>query len=394
MTTPAAPAPAAAPDPAPPARGAARAVGALLALYALTTAFVAWQQLHLGHVDNFLTFRGGWTHLRDGVNAYAAYPPLDYFKYSPTFALLMAPFAALPPWLGVLLFDAANVALFCVAVRRLFPDARAAAAALALLFFEVLRTTQNTQVNAALAALMVLTFLALEGGRQARGALALAAGTLIKVFPLAAAACALPHRRRVRFFLLLGAASAALLLAPLLVTPPETLLRQYRWWTGLMASDVANSRLDSVMALANVLVPGNWPNWPVQVAGTLLVLLPLAVHRDRWADAAFRRRMLAALLAYVVLFNHRTESPTFVVGMTGVVLWYLDARRRWWHHAIMGFAWVVVSLSSEVLPAGVLGACCRPWHYKILPILVAWVAMLWELLAPPRPAGRRAARAA
>ena len=176
-----------------------------------------------------------------------------------------------------------------------------------------------------------------------------------------------------------------LLAAPLLVTPPATLLQQYRWWTALMASDVANSRLDSVMALFAVLVPGDWPNWPVQLAGTALVLLPLAVRRERWSDAGFRRRMLAALLAYVILFNHRTESPTFVVGMTGVVLWYLEGPRRWYHHALMALAWVVVSLSSEVLPGGVLDACCRPWHYKIVPILLAWLVMLWELLRPARP---------
>lgn len=369
--------------PSAPAPRLARAEWALLALYAATTLLVAWQQVHLGHVNNFLTFRGGWLHLRAGVDAYAAYPPLDFFKYSPTFALLMAPFAILPLGLGVLLFDAANVGLFYYAVRRVLPDGRGLVA-LALLYFEVLRTTQNTQINAILAALMVLTFLTLEQGRPVRAATALALGTLIKVFPLAAAACALPHRRRARFFLLLAAAAAVLLAAPLLVTPPATLLQQYRWWTGLMASDVANSRLDSVMALFAVLIPGDWPNWPVQLAGTALVLLPLAVRRERWSDAGFRRRMLAALLAYVILFNHRTESPTFVVGMTGVVLWYLEGPRRWYHHALMALAWVVVSLSSEVLPGGVLDACCRPWHYKIVPILLAWLVMLWELLRPAR----------
>ncbi len=369
-----------------------RAEWALLLLYAATTVFVAWQETHLDHIDVFRTFRGGWEHLRAGVNAYAAYPPIDFFKYSPTFALLMAPFAAVPLWLGVLLFDAVNVGLFWYAVRRLLPDVRGLAA-LALLYFEVLRTTQNSQVNALLAALMVLTFLALEAGRPVRAAAALALGTLIKVFPLAAAALALPHRRRVRFFIILGAAFAVLLAAPLLVTPPAALLQQYRWWTALMGSDAANSRLDSVMALLALVVPGAWPNWPVQLAGTALVLLPLALHPDRWGDAGFRRRMLASLLVYVILFNHRTESPTFVVGMTGVVLWYLDGPRRWYHHALMAAAWVGVSLTSEVLPVSVLNVCCRPYHYKAIPLLIAWLVMLWELLAPSA-AARAAAPAA
>jgi hypothetical protein len=365
-----------------PSRFPLRAEAWLVALYALLVAFVTGQQIHLGHINNFAMFRWSFFHLREGVSLYA--PHLDHYydlyQYGPSFALLMAPFAMPPVWLGLFLFNALNVGVFYYAVRRLLPG-RTGQWALLLLFFEVLRATQNSETNALAAGLMVLAFLELERGRALRAAAAIAVGTLIKIFPLAAAALALPHRWRWRFGLALAAALALLLLAPLLVTPGGLLVQQYRWW-GELERSYGPLRLESVMALLALVLPGDWPNWPVQLLGTALVLLPFAVRRADWGDTGFRRAMLCSLLVYVLLFNHQAESPTFIIAMTGIVAWYLTARRRWYHHAVMAASWVLVSLFSEILPAGALNACCRPWHYKTVPVVLAWAVMLWELLAP------------
>jgi len=365
----------------------------LILAYALTAAFVTWQALHLGHIDNFLIFRWSFFHLSEGVNLYAPYPKLYFslYQYGPSFGLLIAPFALPPVWLGLVLFNSLNITVFYIAVRRLLPG-RLGLVALVLLYFEVLRTAQNAQNNALLAGLMILGFLWLERDRLGRAAAAIALGASFKIFPLAAAALALPHRRRMRFGLFLAAALAALLLAPLLLTSASTLLQQYRWW-GEAEQGFGTRRLDSVMALFALVVPGTWPNWPVQAAGTALVLLPFLLRRADWGDPIFRRGMLYSVLVYVVLFNHQAESPSFVIAMTGVVAWYLTVERRWYHHAVMAASWVLVSLFSEILSGDALNACCRPWHYKTIPILLAWLVMQWELLAPRRPGGALPGRA-
>src|SRR4051794_1450832 len=48
--------------------------------------------------NNFLISRAAFEHLRAARDLYAAYPAehADLFKYTPTFALLFAPFARLP----------------------------------------------------------------------------------------------------------------------------------------------------------------------------------------------------------------------------------------------------------------------------------------------------------
>ncbi len=376
-------------------RTPSRAELALIAVYALIAVLVTWQQFRIGHVNNFAMFRWSFFHLLQGKDLYAPYPALyfDLYQYGPSFAVLVAPFAVPPVWLGLFLFNALNIAVFYVAMRRLLPG-RTGLAALALLVFEVLRATQNTETNALVAGLMILAFLWMEQDRLGRAAAAIAVGTAIKIFPLAAAALALPLRKRWRFGLWLAAAGAVLLALPLLLTPLATLVRQYYWW-GQVEHGYGPLRLESAMALVALVVPGEWPNWPVQAAGTVALLAPFLVRRGDWGDPRFRRAMLYSVLAYVVLFNHQAESPTFVIAMAGVVAWYLTGPRRWYHHALVAACWVLVSLFSEILPARVLNVCCRPYHYKTIPVLAAWLVMQWELWRPaPAPGEAEAARAA
>src|ERR1043166_5046324 len=68
-----------------------------LAVY-LVTAAVASVACVERRCNNFLIFRSAFDHLRFGVDLYALHPAEhgDLFKYSPTFALLFAPFAIMP----------------------------------------------------------------------------------------------------------------------------------------------------------------------------------------------------------------------------------------------------------------------------------------------------------
>jgi hypothetical protein len=67
-----------------------------------------------------------------------------------------------------------------------------------------------------------------------------------------------------------------------------------------MGSVDALDRGASVMRLLHVAFGYDGPNWPVQLAGTLLLLLPLA--RGQWSDARRRKLFLASLLVYAVIF--------------------------------------------------------------------------------------------
>jgi hypothetical protein len=338
---------------------------------------------------NFEIFRAASHHLVGGKDLYAHYPDQlqDQFKYSPTFALLFAPFAWLPWPVALFLWNALNALVLFVAVERVLPP-RQAMLALGLLLPEVLRSMQNAQSNALVAGLIILAYAALERGRIWRTALAVAVGASVKIFPLAALTFAIPRRRALRAGFATAAAGVGLLLLPLLVTPPATLMAQYRSWHAIETLDTTQ-RWFSVMGLAHRITGADLPNWPLQLAGTLLLLAPLALRRDRWDDARFRLRFLCSVLLYVTLFNHQAERASFVIAFTGIAIWYTSEPRVPWRTALFGVALVTISLMSTLIP---LPQGLRTPGVVLLrlavPTLLVWIAIqraLWRRQDEPAP---------
>ena len=272
----------------------------------------------------FWIFRASFWHLLHQQNLYARYGSHDLFKYSPTAALLFAPFAVFSYPVGMLFWNAFNVGALIAVFRRLFPR-RHAALALLLVLPELFNATQASQSNALVAALILLAFYSLENDHAWVASLAIAVGTAIKLFPIAALSLAIFYSCRRRVALAFVLCAAALCLLPLTITSPAMLHAQYDWWRGVEAID-AMDRGASVMRALQELFRVDWPNWPVQLAGVLVLLAPL-LRRSSWSDVHFRRTYLASLLVFVVIFNHQSETPSFIIAATGAAIWYMWSPR-------------------------------------------------------------------
>jgi len=360
----------------------------VLALYVASAALVTVQQAILGHSNNLSIFRSASLNLFAGRDLYAAHPEqhFDFYKYSPTFALLFAPLAYLPFALAFLCWSLLNGLLLWYALDRLLPE-REATVALALLYLEVLLALQYGQSNALVAALMILAFLAFEGRRQVGAAVSITGGAAVKLFPLAALSLAVFHPRRLRFAAVFIAVFAAAVALPLVAIPLGDLLAQYRSWHAIEAKD-ALRRGYSLMHYTHAWFGVDWPNWPQQAAGAALLLLPLGLRPERWASSAFRRLFLCSLLVYSVLFNHASESPSFVVAYAGIVIWYVSSPPSRLRTAIMALTLLVMVVHDvDVVPRWVKYEIFVPYRVKGIPCLVAWFVMQWELLAAPRHSG-------
>ncbi len=359
----------------------------LVALLWLGAVIAATVQQGVAHQNNnYLIFRAASLHLLHGKDLYAAYPALhfDFYKYSPSFALLFLPFAVLPFSLSMLLWNALNASALYVALGMVLPR-RAATVARAIVFLDMLGSMQNVQTNALVAALIIFTFAAYERRHTVLGSLAAVTGACIKLFPIAAMSFAIFHRDKVRVALAFATSTAVLLLMPLLVTPPATLLAQYASWRAIETKD-ALDRGFTVMEMLQLLVRGDWPNWPIQLLGTLLLVTPLLVRRARWTEWEFRRLYLCSLLVYCVIFNHQSESPTFVIAVAGAGIWFAaltrPTRAEW---ALFGFLVVCTILaSSEAMPEAVQERLFNPYRFKTVPLIVLWAVLQYRLWQPAR----------
>lgn len=272
----------------------------------------------------FWIFRASFWHLLRGQDLYAHYGSHDLFKYSPTAALLFAPFAWPSFAAGLLLWNTLNAATLVAAIRKFVRPADESFALL-LVLPELFHALQASQSNAFVTALVLAAFLAFEQGHQLRAAVSIALSVAIKIFPIAAVSFVLFHPRRARATVLLALSATLLLLVPLTVTSPSMLATQYVWWRDVEISD-AVARGASVMRMLKQGLGVTWPNWPVQLAGTAVLLLPL-VRRERWTSRRFRLTYLSSLLVFMVIFNHQAERPSFVIAATGVAIWFMNSQR-------------------------------------------------------------------
>lgn len=309
----------------------------LYAVYVLTALGIPIVQAAKRWPNNFLIFRMAARHLWTGRDLYIAYPGVyyDLFKYSPTFGILVAPFAFLPVWLGLLIWNGIIAAAFVYAVARLYAAPRDRVIVLAIAWWAFYVATRGAQTNAAVAALMVLTVIELDRGRQRHAAAAVVLGAAIKLFPIATLPFALLRRGWLRLALWCVGYAAVGLALPLLVVSPSILRAEYRSWHRIEQVD-AFDRGDSVMGMLHDWFAITWPTWTVQLAATLILVAPLlvrlAVQRKIahvGADQRFMRLWLASVLMYVVLFNHQAEFQSYIIAVTGVALWFVESSRRW-----------------------------------------------------------------
>ncbi len=356
-----------------------RLLGRGMAVLWIAAVAVVSVQATVHHTNNFETFRTSWFNLIAGRDLYGLNAQhIDYFKYSPTFALLFAPFALVPFGVGVFAWNAVNAGILYWALGRVL-DADRALTARAIVFLDAIGSMQNVQSNALSAGLIILTLAELDRRREFRAALAVSLGTVIKIFPIVAALFSMFRPYRLPRFALMGVLTGlALIAAPLVVISPAELLEQYRSWGALSRTD-AMTRGYSVMEQIHLWNGADWPNWPVQLAGAAILVAPLG-RLSLWGLPRFRLLFLASVLMFCVLFNHKAESPTFVVAVAGVAIWFVLARKDWFTWTAFAITMVgTVLSSSDVMPEALQEGFFEPYRFKTIPVLVTWLIAQWEL---------------
>src|SRR6266568_264483 len=344
--------------------------------------------------NNFQIFRRSFWHLVHGQDLYVLYPRehADLFKYSPTFALLFAPFALLPVPAAMIAWNALNATVLFLGLAR-FPHlgGRARTVGLWMVALEQWGALQHFQTNALIAGLILLAYGALVRGREVRGSAAILLCGFIKVFGVVAFPLYAFAPRKVRLAAVTAAVFAALAALPLIVASPSHLAELYRSWFALLRADHGISLGYSMMGWLRSWF-GLAPDKLLVVAlGAALMALPF-LRWDMAADPTHRALTVAALMIWMVIFNHRAEGPTFVIAMAGVVVWYGAAERSRGATVLLGLAFVFVSLSpTEVFPRWFRIGVVQHYAVKAVPCIVIWARCLSELLlrragASDRPA--------
>jgi len=361
----------------------------LVAVLSVTTFFVMLQDLKppskegdYGHYNNYLIFTHSYHHLVENKDLYDFYRDeyFDLYKYSPAFALFIAPFSLLPDPAGLFLWDLLNVLVLFFALWKLpFRSDKTRLLALAFIIIELIVSIQNSQSNALIAGLIIFAFLMLEKGRTAWGALFIVSTVFIKLFGLVAFALFIfyPHKLKAVLYSILWALLLAML--PLLVITPHQLFFLYQSWFDVLCSDHTRSYGISVAGFLNGLGihSDSLKNVSVMV-GAILFVIPLFNFRY-YKDLSFRLLYLSSILIWIVIFNHMAESPSFVIAVTGITIWFFSQPLKMVNLVLLIFAFILTNLgSTDVYPVNVRDNYILPFALKALPCTLIWLKIVYD----------------
>jgi hypothetical protein len=351
-------------------------------IYTLTTLAVSIHKYFIGTINNFLIFRTSFYNLIALNDLYALYPQFhyDHYKYSPAFALLMAPIAALPEFLGVIVWNLINVLPLYFAVCLLSLPAKKKTLILWIILIELVTSIQNTQSNGLYAALFVLTFVLLENRKNFWAALMVVLSAYIKIFGGIAIVLFIIYPDRLKSMLYLLFWFIVLALLPLLVIPLDQLVFLYGSWYELLTRDVANLYGLSVMGILQEWFGVKLSNTLIMIIGLALLLIPL-LKSANFKSREFRYLFLSSLLIWSIIFNHKAESPMFVIAVTGVAIWYVMQKPGLWANLLLGLTLVLTSISvTEITPVYLRKNIIQPYLLKVVPCILVWVRVFWEMI--------------
>lgn len=358
----------------------------LAGLWLLLGVLAAVMKMH-SH-NNFLVFRGSFWHAWQGLPLYAEYPQeyWDINHYGPLFSLVIAPFAVVPEWLGLLMWCIALSLGLYVAVRRSLLTSGQQLFVLWFCAHELLTALYMQQFNIAVAAIIVGAFFLIEKERDATAAFLIVLGTLVKIYGIVGLAFFFFSKHKVRFIGALALWGAVLFVAPMVLSSPDYVVGQYQaWFADLVSknSENAESLMQniSLLGMTHRVTGLQFSDLWLILPGLLMFAIPY-LRISQYQYAAFRQTLLASVLMFTVLFSTGSESSGYIIALVGVVIWYTAApwQRTRWDVALMVFVFVLTSLSpSDLFPAYLRKEWVQPYALKALPVTIVWIQLCWEM---------------
>lgn len=333
--------------------------------------------------NNYVIFKQSFFHLIEGKNLYRWFTTeyWDLYKYSPAFALVFGVFSVMPTMVGLFFWNLLNVAVLFFSVYYLPRiDLRTKGLMLTFMLVELLTATQNEQSNALIAGLLLFAFGFLERDKYWMASLCIVCTIYIKLFGIVALALYLLYPNKFKLAYTTAAWVFLLTMLPILVVSPNQFVFLYKSWGRLLAADRDFSDGLSVIGWLKIWFSLNVNKTVVNLAGMLLFCLPL-LKIKQYNNVVFRALMLASVLVWVVIFNHRAESPTFIIAIAGVAIWYYFQAPSKLNYVLLVLAFVFTTLSpTDLFPKFVRDNYFWPYVVKAVPCILVWGKIVYDQL--------------
>lgn len=371
----------------------------LIAIYVLFVLAASIQSLSSGtktfqddgieynHYNNYTIFEKSFEHLKNQQDLYILYPQeqWDLYKYTPSFSVFFGVFNMLPDWLGLSLWNLLNAITLLLAVYYL-PRLNnyQKGIILIIVLMELMGSLQNEQSNALIAGLLILSFGLLEKDKPFFATLCIVLSGFIKLFGVVGFALFLFYPKKLKSILYALLWTLILLAIPLLFVDFEQLINLYSSYLNLLVNDHDASYGYSVMGWLHSWFSVDINKNLIVAFGGIVLLLPFC-RIKMYKEFMFRYLLLCSILIWVVIFNHKAESPTFIIAMSGIALWFVKSEKNRLNIVFLIMAFVLISLSfTDIVPKYWRNEFVKPYSLKAFPCILIWLKIIYDMITLKR----------
>jgi len=364
----------------------------IFVIYIIVAAITAFSKYKrgVGGYNNYLIFKGVFYNTLQEKNIFLQYPDLffDSNHYGVFFSLLIAPFALMPDWLGCILWNVAVTMVFLYAIYKLpFSDRKKSFFAW-LCLQEFITAATYFQFNIALTGLLMLSAIYVYERKETKSAGAILIGTFVKVYGIVGLSAFFFIKNKLRFIISLIVIAILFFLLPMLISSPKFGVQSYfDWYTSLSEKNLSNQVLGnrqdySLMGVVRrFLQDASISNLVFLIPGFIIFMTPY-LRISQFKNLSFQLMILTSTLLFLVLFSSGSESPTYIIAVAGVMIWFLMQKKLTKIDiGLLIFVMIFTCFAfSDLFPKSIKEEIFVKYSTKAIPCIVVWFRVMYELL--------------
>lgn len=341
-------------------------------------------------INNYLIFKNVFFNTIHQKNLFIHYPDLyfDLNHYGVFFSALIAPFAMMPDWLGISLWNIANTFIFIYGIHKLpFSDSKKAIFGL-LCLQEYITAALSLQFNVALTGLLLLSAVYIYERKEVKSVTAILIGIFVKIYGIVGLTQFFFIKNKTKFILSGIGIAILFFVLPMAYSSPQFVIQCYSdWFQSIVEKNSENQVLGNMQDISlmgfvrRVLGDASISNLVFLAGGLPLFALPY-IRIKQYKHYAFQLMILASTLLFLVLFSSSSESPTYIIAVVGVLIWFFLQKER--TPLIIGLLVFVIIFTcfstSDLFPKFVKENYIIKYSLKAVPCIVIWLRVTYELL--------------
>ncbi|MGV2450993.1 UNVERIFIED_CONTAM: glycosyltransferase family 87 protein [Ralstonia mannitolilytica] len=341
-------------------------------------------------INNYLIFKNVFFNTIHQKNLFIHYPDLyfDLNHYGVFFSALIAPFAMMPDWLGISLWNIANTFIFIYGIYKLpFSDSKKAIFGL-LCLQEYITAALSLQFNVALTGLLLLSAVYIYERKEVKSVTAILIGIFVKIYGIVGLTQFFFIKSKTKFILSGIGIAILFFVLPMAYSSPQFVIQCYSdWFQSIVEKNSENQVLGNMQDISlmgfvrRILGDASISNLVFLAGGLPLFALPY-IRIKQYKHYAFQLMILASTLLFLVLFSSSSESPTYIIAVVGVLIWFFLQKER--TPLIIGLLVFVIIFTcfstSDLFPKFVKENYIIKYSLKAVPCIVIWLRATYELL--------------